>query len=163
MALASELLWLEQLLVAGTEASAHLETVRGLMEQTEAVRDALYELYCDAADDRMATLVAPGATLEVHVRKSYAWCTRVVGLLAAITSGLRAPQRTGPDWAAAKACFREASALYAEPAGTLGQAVSALPIDFTSPIEPLRNLSRDLEQLLRAKGELQAALSKRFA
>src|SRR5262249_4569194 len=142
---------------------AHLETVRGLMIQTEAVRDALYELYCDAADDRMAALVAPDTTLETHVRKGYAWCTRVVGLLASITTGLRAPHPAGLDWGAAKAGFRQASALYGEPPGGLREALRALPIDFTSPIEPLRNLSRDAEQLFSAMGDLQAALSKRFA
>src|SRR5580704_5280005 len=85
MALASELLWLEQLLDTEPESGAHFETVRVLVERTEAVRDALYELYCDAADARVAMLVASGAGFETRVRRSYAWCTRVVGLLAAIT------------------------------------------------------------------------------
>jgi hypothetical protein len=163
MALASELLWLEQLLEAVPPASgvAHAETVRHLVTRTEAVRDALYELYCDAADERMAALVGRTAALEVYVRGAYAWCVHVVGLLAAVINGLRSP--VGPDWASAKRTYRQATERYTPPSEPLLQAVRALPIDFTSPIEPLRNLPQDLEQLFDAAADLHATLAKRFA
>jgi hypothetical protein len=168
MALASELLWLEQLLDGvpptsklGPGGGAHGEAVRHLVACVEGVRDALYELYCDAADDRMAPLVRRGAALETQVRGAYAWCTLVVGLLAMVINGLRSP--AGPDWGAAKRAFRQASARYTGSSEVLRAAVRILPVDFSSPIEPLRNLPQDLEHLFAAGAELHAALAKRFA
>jgi hypothetical protein len=161
MGLASGLLWLGQLLDTVPEGDAHAETVRRLAAHTEAVRDALYELYCDAADDRAAPLMGRGTPLEQHVRGSYGWCVRVVGLLATVTNGLRAESR--PDWAIAKAEFRTAAQHYPTLAPSLREAVRALPIDFTSPIEPLRSLPQDLDDLIAATEELKAMLAKRFA
>ena len=161
MGLASGLLWLAQLLDTVPEGDAHADTVRRLGAHVEAVRDALYELYCDAADDRIAPLTGPGAALEQHVRGSYAWCVRVVGLLATVTNGLRAETR--PDLVIAKAEFRAATSHYPATPPSLRDAVQALPVDFTSPIEPLRNLPHDLERLIEATEELQAMLAKRFA
>ncbi len=162
MGLASELLWLEQLLEGAPEGDAHLETIRRLVTHVEAVRDALYELYCDAADERLMPLVAGAAPLESFVRLSYAWCKSVVGLLAAMTYDLRARGDAGLDWPAAKAGFREAEALVPKPAPGMRDAVRALPIDFTSPIEPLRNLPQDLEQLFASIEALHSTLAKRF-
>jgi hypothetical protein len=160
--LASELLWLEQLLDAIPEAGAHVETMRRLVGHAEAVRDALYELYCDAADERVAHLLGSEAPLEERVRLSYAWCTSVVGVLATVTNGLRARGDAGPDWAAAKAAFRHAERLYRERSNELREAVRSLPIDFASPIEPLRNLPQDLDQLFTSVEELHTTLAKRF-
>jgi hypothetical protein len=163
MDLASELLWLEQLLDASVpESGAHVEAVRGLAAKAEAVRDALYELYCDAADERVAPLVGAEALLESRVRVTYAWCRRIVATLAAITSGVRSHGDIRPDWAVVKSGFRRAAELYTPASDALRQAVRDLPIDFTSPIEPLRNLPRDLEQLFASVDELHAALTKRF-
>jgi hypothetical protein len=161
MGLASGLLWLEQLLETVPDGDAHAETVRRLAAHTEAVRDALYDLYCDAADDRIAPLVGPGTPLEQHVRGSYGWCVRVVGLLATVTNGLRAESR--PDWAIAKAEFRSATEHYPFVPPALRDGVLSLPIDFTSPIEPLRNLPADLDELIASMAELQSMLAKRFA
>jgi hypothetical protein len=159
MGLASELLCLEQLLDALYDDAAHTETMRRLTAHTEAVRDALYELYCDAADPRMALLVGPGAPLEKQVRGTYAWCLRVVALLTSVTSGLGAGS---PDWSAAKAEFREATRSYVEPNESLRDGVRGLLIDFSSPVEPLRNLQQDVEQLFATTTELQTTLAKRF-
>ena len=161
MGLASGLLWLGQLLETVPEGDAHAETVRRLAAHTEAVRDVLYELYCDAADDRIAPLVGPGTPLERYVRGSYAWCVRVVGLLATVTNGLRAESR--PDWIIAKAEFRSATQFYPIAPPAIREGVHSLAIDFTSPIEPLRNLPSDLDELIAATAELQSMLAKRFA
>jgi hypothetical protein len=161
MGLASGLLWVGQLLDTVPEGDAHAETVRRLAAHTEAVRDALYELYCDAADDRIVPRLGRGTPLEDHVRGSYGWCVRVVGLLASVTNGLRAESR--PDWAIAKAEFLASTRSYPAVHPSLREAVGALPIDFSSPIEPLRNLPHDLDQLIAATEELQAMLGKRFA
>jgi hypothetical protein len=161
MALASGLLWLGQLLETVPDGDAHAETVRRLAAHTETVRDALYELYCDAADGRVAPLLGRSTPLETLVRDSYGWCVRVVGLLATVTNGLRAESR--PDWGIAKAEFRSSTQSYPSAPAELLAAVRALPIDFTSPIEPLRNLPQDLDRLVAASTELQAMLAKRFA
>ena len=160
MALASQLLWLQQLLDTVPAGGAHAETVRQLVGRTEAVRDALYELYCDAADDRVAPLMGRGAALERYVRGSYAWCVLVVGLLAMVTNGLRWP--AGPDWAAAKRGYRQANEQFQVADEALRVAVEALPIERSSPVEPLRNLAHDLEQLFASGAELQKALASRF-
>jgi hypothetical protein len=160
MGLASGLLWLGQLLDTVPEGDAHAETVRRLGAHTEAVRDALYELYCDAADKRVAPLLGQGAALERHVRGAYAWCVRVVGLLATVTNGLRADSR--PDWTIVKGEFRNATDHYPFVPAQLQAGLRELSIDFTSPTEPLRNLPGDLDQLAAATLELQTMLAKRF-
>jgi hypothetical protein len=160
MGLASGLLWLGQLLDIVPEGDAHADTVQRLGAHTDAVRDALYELYCDAADGRLAPLLGRGAPLENHVRGSYPWCVRVVGLLATVTNGLRVP--AGPDWSIAKGEFRELTPYYPASPDVLRDLVRGLAIDFTSPTEPLRNLPQDLEQLAAAMMELQSILAKRF-
>ena len=160
MALASELLWLGQLLDSVAESDPHGATVATLAVRVEAVRDALYELYCDAADERMQPHVAPDTSLERHVRDCYAWCGHVAGLLGAVTGGLR--QERGPDWAAARAGFRLAASHYAALAACDLSAVRSLAIDFRSPVEPLRNLPADLARLAAAIADLHTALDKRF-
>jgi len=160
MGLASGLAWLDQLLDGGA-TGAFAATVRGLAAQAEAVRDALYELYCDAADERLHEWIGPGAPFEAQVRGSYAWCASVVTLLGAITNGLR--NEGGPDWSAAKALFRDVERKYVRPSQTLKEAMSALQLDTNSPVEPLRNLPRDLGRLLMESEALQGALAARFA
>jgi hypothetical protein len=161
MGLASELLWVGQLLDTLAGPDAHAETVRRLLEGADTVRDALYELYCDAADERMALMLGRGAALQRYVRDSYVWCAPVVGLMATVTSGLRAPP--GPDWEMAKAEFRASSAPYPVLPPTLRGTLGDLPIDFTSPTEPLRNLPVDLDHLVSAMDDLQATLTPRFS
>jgi len=160
MALASELLWLDQSLDGSPERGPHTETIRRLVAEVEGVRDALYALYCDAADPRMRSLARSGSLLEKQVRGSYAWCSRVAALLGTIMNGLRSG--SSPDWRAAKAGFRVVAEAYVGPAKALREAVRALPIDFTSPVEPLRNLPQDLEQLFTQASDLQGTLAKRF-
>jgi hypothetical protein len=161
MSLASELLWLEQLAEAAPEGGAHADTVRVLLAQTEAVRDALYELYCDAADPRMVHVLGRDAALQKHVRDCYAWCTEVAGLLAAVLGGLRS--ENGPDWAGAKALFRVAVRQHAALSPSNLDGARSLSIDYASPVEPLRNLPNDLDRLVTEMRDLHAALEKRFS
>lgn len=168
MALAADLAWLQQLLDGEPEGGsseavrqhvAHADTVRRLAAQVDVVRDALYELYCDATDQRARILVGPSAPLEHHVRCIYEWCGRVVALLGALVNGLRAG---GPDWAVAKAQFRGASAMYVAPSDALRAAVGKLGIDASNPVEPLRTLPADLEVLFDGTAALENALATRF-
>jgi hypothetical protein len=167
MNLAAALLWLEQQHGDGVEppssrrTDVHVEAVRGMVAQAAAVRDALYELYCDAADPRLESIVSHSGALEMRVRVSYLWCERVVALLGQLSAELRAG--TGPDWGEAKATYWEIANLYPGPADALRAAVKGLGIDFASPVEPLRGLPHDLEQLLTASDALALTLSSRFA
>ena len=160
MALASQLAWLEQVIDVGG-AVAGTSTVRLLAEQAGTVRDALYELYCDAADPRLASLAVPGLDLERYVTSSYAWCEQIIDLLAGLATSLRSPG--GVDWATTKAGFRAAASQYVPPSDALRDGIRALSIDTKDRGEPLRNLPHDLEALFAATGELQAALAPRFA
>jgi hypothetical protein len=166
MSLASALLLLEQQLGEDAEppsshrTEGHDDAVRAMIALASAVRDSLYELYCDAADPRLASLVR-GGLLETHVRAAYPWCEQAVALLGAVSSGLRTP--AGPHWAAAKAAFREMAGVHPGSGDGLRVAVGGLGIDFSSPVEPLRGFQQDLEQLLHAIDDLYVALAKRFA
>ena len=160
LSLASQGAWLEQLLDACTQADARVVAVRGLGEEAEAVRDALYELYCDAADRRLSSIVPAAFVLESHVRATYAWCTGVVALLGQVAGGLRAPE--GPDWAGTREAFRAQQVGYPGRDEALVGAVDALGIDTGSPVEPLRNLPRDVEALFGASQTLHESLVRRF-
>lgn len=161
MGLASGLAWLDQLLDGGGTTGAFAATVRGLAAQAEGVRDALYELYCDAADERLRDWTRSGTPFEAQVRGSYAWCSSVVALLGAITNALRG--EGGPDWSAARALFRDVERKYARPEPGLKEALGALQIDTGNPVEPLRNLPQDLGRLFVESEALQGALAARFA
>ena len=163
MGLASGLAWLEQLLDTAPEGDAHAETVRTLAAHAEAVRDALYELYCDAADDRrLAPLVAPGTLLERQVAGSY-WLVRPRGGTPRHGDQRVARAAAGPDWAAAKAEFRSRRSTTRSRSRRCGRSSWRLDVDFTSPIEPLRNLPAHLDELFAATEELQSTLATRFA
>jgi hypothetical protein len=159
MELVAELAWLEQVLEGGA-GGPHAPTMQLLSGHAGAVRDALYELYCDAADKRLSSLVGSDALLEQHVRACYAWCGRVVAMLGGLVHGLRS--EVGPDWGLAKKGFRSASAMYVGPSTRLRAAVTALAIDTTNLTEPLRNLPSDLEVLFYATETLQGSLAQRF-
>jgi hypothetical protein len=167
MNLASSLLWLEQHHGEGTappsshRTDGHLDAMRGMVAQAAAVRDALYELYCDAADRRIEALVSRGGVLEKWVRASYQWCEGVVALLGSLSAELRAG--AVPDWSAAKATYRGLSALYPGNGEAVRDAVKGLGIDFTSPVEPLRGLLHDIEQLLSGMDDFHATIAKRFS
>ncbi len=164
MEVVAELAWLDPMLETGEgdEALAtHLSTLRLLAEYAESVRDALYELYCDAADPRLSPLLGPDAPLEQHVRCCYGWCGRVVAMLAGLVQGVRSA--AGPDWVLAKKGFRSASLTYVGASPRLRTAVQALAIDAANPTEPLRHVLRDLETLFVATEQLQGTLVKRFS
>jgi hypothetical protein len=67
-----------------------------------------------------------------------------------------------PSWTEAKAAYHETSHLYPGSGDAVLGAVKALGIDFTSPVEPLRSLLHDLEQLLAGMHRLHDGLAKRF-
>jgi hypothetical protein len=165
MNLASSLLWLEQhhgdtVPPSSQRVEGHHEAMRQMVARTAAVRDALYELYCDAADPRLEVLASNGGPLEVRVRRSYLWCERVVALLGGLSAAMRAG--TPLDLAEAKSTYREIDSLYPGLGGDLRAAVDKLGVDFTSPIEPLRGLPHDINTLIGATDDLHTTLGARF-
>jgi hypothetical protein len=166
MNLASSLLWLEQHHGEGTEPppshreEGHSQAMRQMVAQAAALRDALYELYCDAADPRLDGLASRGGVLEVRVRASYLWCEGVVALLARISADLRSG--TVPDFTEAKATYKGLAPVFPGKGDEVRAAVKALGIDFASPIEPLRGLLHDVEQLLADTDAFHASLEARF-
>jgi hypothetical protein len=162
MALAADLHCLAQVLDSAPEPRpSHADAVRQLALACDSVRDALYELYCDAAHPRTADLAGFLAALEPEVRKSYSWCSSVVVLLAQIASQLRS--ESGPDWSAARAGYRAVAEKRPTSADGPRSVLRALGVDFASPVEPLRNLPANLDHLATATAALDDALSKRFA
>ncbi len=80
MALAADQLCLAQALDSAREArSTHAEAVRQLSLLCDSVRDALYELYCDAAHPQAAGLPGFRGALKPLVQGTYGWCVAVVG------------------------------------------------------------------------------------
>jgi hypothetical protein len=167
MNLASSLVWLEQQYgdhfepPSSHRTEVHVEAVRTLAAQAAAVRDALYELYCDAADKRLLPMVTSGGVLETHVRAAYKWCEHAVALVTSVGSSLRDAE--GPDWGAVKTAYRETVAMYPGSGWEARKAADTIGVDFSSPIEPLRGFPQHLDQLLTAVDEFHESLTKRFA
>jgi hypothetical protein len=161
MGLASDLLCLGQALDVLPEGRAtHADALRQLSAHVAEVRDALYELYCDAAHPRTSDLHGFLGSLEPHVRQAYAWCGAVVALFLQVAAQLRA--ESALDWEAAKAAYRAAVEKLPRFALGLREAVYGFGIDFTSPVEPLRNLTTNLDQFAGTVDALDEALAKRF-
>jgi hypothetical protein len=163
MALAADLHCLAQVLDSAPEVRlTHADAVRQLSQLCDSMRDALYELYCDAAHPHAADVAGFLGALEPSVRESYGWCSSVVSLLTQVASELRA--EPGPDWSAAKATYKAVSEKRPRTSPEAARSlVCKLAIDFESPVEPLRNLPVNLDHLADATAGLDEALAKRFA
>jgi len=128
MNLAGGQLCVEQVLEAndafGRAVSASLETLR----------DALYEMYCDAADVRMSELAKPEGALGRYVRAVYALSEEVI-------AAMLETERDAPKIA------RLAAALMGLAAPDAERWLEKLGVDTQNPLEPLRRLSRDASAL----------------
>jgi hypothetical protein len=162
MKLASNMLCLEQL-VDGIRVTPmvakHVEMVRGFIADIEAVRDALYEVYCDAADARMAPVVSGIGPVPNYIRAIYSWCDANTEMLMLLTSGLRVQR---PDWAAVRQTYRGAAQLFLAAPRALRGSVLALPIDTKSPVEPLRHALAHVDALALTIARLQDGLANHF-
>lgn len=152
MGVAANILCFEQSLDAD-DGNGKLGT---LAAKVGDVRDALYELYCDAADARMESVTVAQGTLAIYISGLYAWCDRVVDALLVQSMDARGATL---DLAAAYAIHDDHLFDEATRERIRGE-VRALGIDFASPVEPLRNLPKDIEQLflsaIALKDELTA-------
>jgi hypothetical protein len=153
---ASGLLCLRQMLEGAPEGTNSDRSVRRMAAVLERVRDALYELYCDAPDARLAELLRPGRELEQYVRASYAWCAVTLDAMNASTDLLR--ERAGVDREAIARVFRQFAPGPMPAMEPVLAAIRSLNIDFSSPVEPLRNLETDLEVLYSSIVELNVLI-----
>jgi hypothetical protein len=138
----SSLLCLEQTLTTRTEQDAPVEDA---LDALGGVRDALYALYCDAGDPRLAPLVQSSGVLHGYVRAIYAWLRRVL-------DGLRAQARGAPTFATKRLQQAERTLVAATTTAgdELDAAIASLPIDDASPVDPLRNLRADVAEAFTA-------------
>lgn len=111
----------------------------------EALRDALYEMYCDTADPRMRSLAAEAAPVGRFVRAVYATTEEIVNFML----------DTERERAKAHALGQKLAAL---PPLEEQKWVTALSLDAHNPLEPLRNLSNDVGELAAAVERLAAVL-----
>jgi len=168
MELAGNLLCLEQSVdsVRYTESTrATLVRVQTIAEEAGRLRDSLYDLYCDAADPRMKPWTATGTALASYVDGLYRWCGAVVTAHVALTSSLRTEQRvTSIDALQLREALERVGPLLDEAAGeAIPESLRALGIDETNPIEPLRNLYKNLEELFFVAASLRLRVTQASA
>jgi len=149
---ASRLLCMGQA-IESVGAPADRMALSGATRVLEHVRDALYELYCDAADIRLADLLISGRELDLHVRATYDWCGAIVDGMNAFACRLREANESSEG--CFPQAFRHAGTLPVPPMDPLLAAIRGLHLNFASPVEPLRNLERDIEQLHASVEELR--------
>jgi hypothetical protein len=151
---AANVLHLEQLLDVVMDSADVLavDRARGLIARLGDVRDALYELYCDAADARMEAETAADSQLAEYIALLYEWCAKVNDRVVTVASAMK----SGPaDWSALAGATPSPS-LFAEGVHrALRDRVQAVGVDFANPVEPLRNLPKDVEHMFVAAGALK--------
>lgn len=134
MALAQDLLCLE----LAQPGDARAQLMRLLVE---ALRDALYDLYCDAADPRLAPLLVEHSSLRIYVEALYSWTRRVTAAL----------KDRHPEGMALKRELENTNAVHLANVFVVVEEMMTLhAISVTNPVEPLRNLQRDWMALFRA-------------
>jgi hypothetical protein len=155
LSLAGNLLCLEQALdsaprVAGIHAVLHL---------LNELRDALYEVYCDAADARMNQYTREGAAFAKYIRGLYAWAEGMVEAHLTLASRLRSTRIPSIDLSSIEeTSTRLAPCLDDEAARDIAHLHETLGVDVANPIEPLRNLRRDIDALFTTASALKARL-----
>jgi hypothetical protein len=159
---AANVLHLEQLVDVVMDSADVLEVdrVRSVIARLADVRDALYELYCDAADPRMHAGTSAASPLTAYIARLYEWCALVNDRLAIVTSSLR---HAAADWGALVSAPMPTALFEESTRSAVRTRVHASGVDFTSHVEPLRNLPKDVEQMFIAAVELRAALRARGA
>jgi hypothetical protein len=151
MHLASNLLCIDTSLSTTLSKSA-AHRARAIADQIADVRDATYELYCDAADPRMAKPTSESTPLTKHIEQLYAWCDRVLDALVATRNGQIDREGLRAACAGVEHLFDESLR------ERIRAQIEAIDADFTSPVEPLRNLPKDLEQVFLSAMSLRDSI-----
>jgi hypothetical protein len=138
----SSLLCLERTLATlGDQNAALVEALDAL----GGVRDALYALYCDAGDPRLAPLLGKAGVLGGYVRAIYLWLGRVLDALRSRVRG--APMLVTRRLQNAERTLVAATAAAGD---ALDAAIASLAIEDESPVDPLRNLRTDVAETFTA-------------
>ncbi len=133
---------------ASSGTSPAQSAANAVSNSLESLRDALYEMYCDAADPRLHELASTDAALGRYVRTIYVVIEDVVSFM--LDGGATTPVRKTR-------------------AGQLADTIALVPpldntwiaklaIDSNNPLEPLRHLSRDVTVLSAAVRDVAQAL-----
>jgi hypothetical protein len=150
-------------LPADPATDAAVTVVRSALDPIAEVRDALYEVYCDAADLRMRPMASPGSPLTEYIGALYLFAERAVSALVLLVAGLKAGQ---PDWAGARRGFADAALGFERAAAPvlddIERELFLLPIDVASPVEPLRNARKDAHAMFRSAARLEACIGRLF-
>ncbi len=155
---AANILCLEQLVdvVMDSADVLALERVRALITRLGDVRDALYELYCDAADPRMRGSSTPDGPLTKYITELYALSDLVNDRLATITTAMRTDSA---DWTLLALTLDAGAPLFTEDARrAVRESVHGLGVDFSNHVEPLRNLPKDVEEMFLAALALRSEI-----
>jgi hypothetical protein len=155
---AANILCLEQLVdvVMDSADVLALERVRALIAKLGDVRDALYELYCDAADPRMRGSSTPDGPLTKYITELYAFSDLVNDRLATITTAMRTDSA---DWKLLAPTLDMGAPLFAEDVRrSVRDSVHGLGVDFSNHVEPLRNLPKDVEEMFLAAISLRTEI-----
>ena len=155
---AANILCLEQLVdvVMDSADVLALERVRALIARLGDVRDALYELYCDAADPRMRGSSTPDGPLTKYITGVYAFSDHVNDRVATITTAMRTDSA---DWTLLAPTIDASAPLFEEDLRrSVRDSVHGLGVDFSNHVEPLRNLPKDVEEMFLAAISLRAEI-----
>lgn len=157
MGLAANVLCLEQIMEGwgdATHRAAPAIEVKAVVARIDRLRDALYELYCDAADRRLESLRGPEGSLSIYVRSLYACCESLIDALVIVAAALRSGTR---DLSLVTEALRDAVAQIDDAAAhRLEGDVQALGIALGSPVEPLRRFPQNVAALVRVGASLRA-------
>jgi hypothetical protein len=164
--LASRIHSLDQLLEAAPSdaaSAAAVTVVRAALHQVSEVRDALYDVYCDAADSRMLPMAAQDGFLACYIAALYDFAEHGVAALVLLVTGLKSGR---PDWGEARRRFADAALAFERASSPVLDEIERelflLPIDVTSPIEPLRNARKDAQAMFRSAAQLDACIGRLF-
>jgi hypothetical protein len=152
MNLAGNLTLLDQLV----ESPQATRGVRAVAKDLSDLRDALYELYCDAADPRMKDWTADGAPFSTYIKGLYAWADGVCDAYSTFVARLKT---TGIDSTSLKLSLNRVARLVDDAlVARIEDGLTQLPVDASSPVDPIRSLHKDLEELFSVVRALKARL-----
>jgi hypothetical protein len=151
MGVVSSMSILEQLL-DGVKLAGASELAADLSE----LRDALYELYCDAADDRMRAVTTEACPFTKYIKGLYTSADAVLAAFIMVAAAARSKKQI--DWAPLEEQVHHLADTSADDA--IRAALAPLQIDAKNPTEPLRNLQKDVASTFAAARTLAERLSR---
>jgi hypothetical protein len=133
-------------------ANAAADTLRTRIQELTDVRDALNDIYLDAAEPAFAPLFGAEAPLTAYIKGVYLWCNEVTGALTELSNALRVLQ---PDWFELRQRIDRAGMWYFD----------GLPREIRPELERHQvraDFAEEIEQLFFAAIYLAQGLDKKF-